>query len=420
MKPLARSLRLLAVAFTAAVLGSCAEKLDSSGVCSILCPPIGGEVQNVTLDAAVVFDTAVQSLSGLGAEEGLLLAARGDTLDARVIVRFDSLPTTYVLGADPARPITEVDSVSLRLLLDTLATKGNAAITIEAYDLSATPNDTSTAEVLAMFTPDRLIASHPFPRSQLRDTLVFPLPNAHLLAKIQGGQGMRLGLRSTSDASTQILILSHNSAQPPVLRFRVSADTAIRPIVVNPLSKTPAGDVVAASNLSDYTVFARRPPPGNATDLDIGGYPPRRGYLRFDIPSRILDSSTVIRATILLDQIANPLLDPTDSVLIVPQLVLAGASVADPTKAAQIITDFSTDTLRFRPGESGQKLVEIGRAFGVWRGVKPSDMPHAIVLKSTTEGRSPLEIRFSSLEAAPAQRPRLRISYTNDVPLGLP
>src|SRR5215210_2311636 len=86
---------------------SCSEDLDSSGVCGILCPPVGGEVQTVTLDA-VVFDTTVQSFSGLGTEPGLLLANRGDTLDTRVVIRFDSLPRTFVPSGDTARPITSV------------------------------------------------------------------------------------------------------------------------------------------------------------------------------------------------------------------------------------------------------------------------------------------------------------------------
>lgn len=419
MKPLFKSLRLLAVASSVALLGACTEKLDSSGVCSILCPPIGGEVQNLTIDA-VDFDTTVQSLSGFGAEEGLLLATRGDTLDSRVIMRFDSLPTTFVEGSDLAKPITLVDSVSLRLLLDTLVTKGTQPVTIEAYDIGTTVNDTSTAEALAMFTPARLITSQQFTRAQVKDTMFFVLPGAHILAKIQSGERFRLGLRAVSAASTQMLIASVNAGAPPLLRFRVSVDTLIAPMTLTPLSKSPTDDAVAARNLADYTIFARRPPAGSPTNLDVGGFPPRLSYLRFVIPARILDSSTVIRATILLDQIANPGLDPLDSLFIVPQIVLAGVSVTDPTKAAQITSNFSVDTLKVRPGDSGLRLVEVGGAFGIWRGVKATEMPHAIVLRSTREGKSPLEIRFSSVEAATAQRPRLRISYTNDVPLGLP
>jgi hypothetical protein len=48
-------------------------------------------------------------------------------------------------------------------------------------------------------------------------------------------------------------------------------------------------------------------------------------------------------------------------------------------------------------------------------------LPRAIILKTVTEGNSPLEIRFSSSEdVVAALRPRLRISYTTKVPLGLP
>ena len=419
MKAWLKSLRLLAAGSAAVLLGSCTEKLDSSGVCAVLCPPLGGAVQNVTIDA-VAFDTTVQARSGLGAEARLLLATRGDTLDARVVLRFDSLPATFREGTDTAKAITLVDSASLRLRVDTLSIKGSDPVTIEAYDVDTTANDTSTAAVLALFTPDRFIGSQTFTRAELKDTINYVLPNAHVLAKAQNGQRLRLGLRAVSTASSQILFFSGEGGAPPRLRFRVSADTAIQPFGIVPFSKTPTDDPVAASNLGDYTVFARRPPEGAPSDLDVGGIPPRLAYFRFDIPSSILDSSTIIRATLLLNQIPNPLLDPTDTVFVIPGLVLAGSAVSDPTKAAQIVTGLGIDTVKVRPGDSGLKLVELAAAFPVWRALTASETPRAIVLRSRNEGLSPLQIRFSSLEAAPALRPRLRISFTNDVPLGLP
>lgn len=419
MKAWLKSLRLLAAGSAAVLLGSCTEKLESSGVCAVLCPPLGGAVQNVTIDA-VAFDTTVQALSGLGAEARLLLATRGDTLDARVVLRFDSLPATFREGTDTAKAITLVDSASLRLRVDTLSIKGSDPVTIEAYDVDTTANDTSTAAVLALFTPDRFIGSQTFTRAELKDTINYVLPNAHVLAKAQNGQRLRLGLRAVSTASSQILFFSGEGGAPPRLRFRVSADTATQPLGIVPFSKTPTDDPVAASNLGDYTIFARRPPEGAPSDLDVGGIPPRRAYFRFDIPSSILDSSTIIRATLLLNQIPNPLLDPTDTVFVIPGLVLAGSAVSDPTKAAQIVTGLGIDTVKVRPGDSGLKLVELAAAFPVWRALKASETPRAIVLRSRNEGLSPLQIRFSSLEAAPALRPRLRISFTNDVPLGLP
>jgi len=183
-----KSSSLLLRSFATAVLfvsfASCSENLDSSGVCSVLCPPVGGNVQNITLDA-VVLDTTVQSLSGLGTENGLFLASRGDTLDTRVIIRYDSLPVTFSPKADTARPISSVDSAYLLLHIDTLSIKGPGPVTIEAYDVDTTASDTSTAAVLALFRPDRFISSQVFNRADLKDTVRYYISDSAVLAKIQ-------------------------------------------------------------------------------------------------------------------------------------------------------------------------------------------------------------------------------------------
>jgi hypothetical protein len=398
---------------------SCSENLDSSGVCKVLCPPIGGEVQTITLDGAVVLDTTVQSFSGLGTEPSLLLAGRGDTLDTRVIIRFDSLPETFIPAGDTAKPITSVDSAYIRLRVDTLSVKGTGPVTIEAYDVDTTANDTSSAAVLALFRPDRFISSQTFTREQLTDTLKYFIDNNALLSRIQNRTALRVGLRATG-ASSQMRIFSNEGINGPVLFFRATPDTLTKPLSVTPFSKTPTDDRILAAVLVDYTVVANAPPPAPPNVLAVGGFPARRIYVRFDVPSSILDSSTVVRATLLLNQIANPALDPTDTVRLIPQLVLAGKVVTDPTKAAQITIGISPDTLIVRPGDSGERNVELARAFSLWR-IQPADsLPRAIVLESLTEGASPLEIRFSSSEDIAALRPRLRISYTSRVPLGLP
>jgi hypothetical protein len=414
--------RLLATAALFVSISSCSENLDSSGVCNVLCPPIGGDVQTVTLDGAVVLDTTVQALSGLGTEPSLLLANRGDTLDTRVIIRFDSLPATFVPTGDTAKKITSVDSAYIQLRIDTLSIKGAEPVTIEAYDVDTTANDTSTAAILALFRPDRFISSQTFARGQLTDTLKYYISNDTLLAKIQNRQPLRIGLRATTQlGSSQMRILSSEALAGPILFFRATPDTATKPLVVTPFSKTPVGDPFLSAVLVDYTVIAKAPPPPPLTVLAVGGLPPRRVYVRFDIPSNIIDSSTVVRATLLLNQIPNTAIDPNDEVRVLPQLVLAGKVVTDPTKAAQIIFGVSSDTLKLKPGDSGEKNVELARAFVAWHLQSPDSLPRAIVLQSLSEGNSPLEIWFrSSEDGTAALRPRLRISYTSRVPLGLP
>jgi len=413
-------LRSFATAALFLAVSSCSENLDSSGVCAVLCPPVGGDVQNVTLDA-VVLDTTVQSLSGLGTEPVLLLASRGDTLETRVVIRFDSLPATFLPSGDTARPITSVDSAYLQLRIDTLNIKGGGPFTIEAYDVDTTANDTSTAAIIALFRPDRLISSQLLARAELRDTTKYFISDAAVLAKIQSGARLRIGLRVIGLASSsEIRIASTERGAPPLLIFRATPDTLTKPLTVVPLSKTPADDPIVARALSDYTVIVIAPPGAPPGVLAVGGLPPRRVYIRFNIPSSIIDSATVVRATLLLNQLSNPSIEPTDTVLIVPELVLAGVAVTDPTKAAQITAELAGDTVKVRPGNSGPTNVEVARAFSVWRPQKPDTLPRAIVLRAVTEGSSPLEIRFSSSEDISALRPRLRISYTSQVPLRIP
>jgi hypothetical protein len=412
--------RLLATAALFVSMSSCSENLDSSAVCDVLCPQIGGSVQNITLDAVLV-DTTVQALSGLGTEPALLLATRGDTLDTRVVIRFDSLPATFVPHGDTAQPIASVDSAYIRLMLDTTTIKGTDPVTIEAYDVDTTANDTSSAAVLALFRPDRFISSQTFLRAELTDTLKYFISNAAVLARIQSGAALRVGLRAVSVGSSQLRFISTEGSFGPEMFFRATPDTLTAPLTVLPFSRTPVGEAILAGNLSDYTVIAKGPPPAPPSVLAVGGLPARRVYIMFDIPSNIIDSSTIIRATLLLNQLSNTGIDPTDTVAFLPQVVLAGRAVTDPSKAAQIIGGISIDTLRLRPGDSGPANVELASAIAIWRSVKPDTLSRAIVLKSVSEGNSPLELRFSSSEdIVTALRPRLRISFTSKVPLRLP
>ena len=411
--------RLFATAALFASVLSCSENLDSSEVCPVLCPQIGGDVRNITIDAVVV-DTTVPALSGLGTEPALLLASRGDTLDTRVVLRFDSLPATFKPATDTARPISSVDSAYIQFKLDTLSIKGAGPVTIEAYDVDTTASDTSTTAVLALFRPDRFISSQTFTRAQLTDTLKYFISNATVLAKIQSRAALRVGFRATGPASSQLRFFSTEGGFSSVMSFRATPDTATKRLTVTLFSKTPVGQPIVAANLTDYTVIAKGPPPAPPSVLAVGGLPPHRVYILFNIPSNIIDSSTVVRATLLLNQLPNTAIDPTDTVFILPQVVLAGKAVTDPAKAAQIIGGITVDTLKLKPSGSGLTNVELARAFTLWHTQRPDTLPRAIVLKTVTEGNSPLEIRFSSSEDVVALRPRLRISYTSKVPLGLP
>jgi hypothetical protein len=415
-----------AVAAYALLLASCSEKLQTEAACPILCPDQTGTVQNVTLDAATL-DTTVSSISGIGTESGLLIASRGDSLDTRAIIRFDSIPARFQpTAADTTtKAVTEIDSAFLALQLDTASLKVTDPVTIEAYDVDTTYTDaanadTSTAIVLRLFRPDRFISKQSFTKAQLTDTLHYLIKDSVVLAKAKAGGRLRIGLRAVSTASTQIRVLSMESGFGARLSYRVSTDTTIHPFLVTPYSRTPTGATLLAANLSDYTLIAKSPAPAPPNTLNLGGLPPTRVYVRFNIPSVIVDSSTVVRAAMILTQFPNRAIDPKDSVSIEPSISLAAIAVTDPARASQILASINLSPVRIAVGDSGVRAIEIAPAFILWHLQKADDTPRAVVLRSLSEGLDPLALRFFSLEAPAALRPKLQISYIRKSSLGLP
>jgi hypothetical protein len=412
-------LKLAGFILLAALLTACTEKLDNSAGCPILCPAQSGEIETVTLDA-VSLDSTLSALTGLGTEGSMLVATRGDSLDARAILRFDSIPGRYRRpGSDTTSiPVTTVDSVILRVRVDTAEGKVPEEVVLELYDVNTDAADTLVAPVADLFVPSRLIASVTLARTAMKDTVNLALPPATILSRLD--QRLRIGIRARGPQSVQFRILSQEGAGAPTqLSYRVSPDTTIAKVVLNPSSLTPTDQPALAFSLADYTLLVRGTATGPSTGLNIGGLPARRVYMRFNIPA-FLDSVNFVRATLLLTQIPNPGIDPADTVSIIPHVGLATIAVTDIAKASQITAPIPSDTLKVQHGGSGVQELELATVMNLWRLQNSAETPRSLVLISTREGNSPLEARFFPAEAGPEQRPRLRISYSTRKATGLP
>jgi len=401
-----------------AVAAACTEVLDTSAGCPDLCSNQQGLIETITIDP-VVLDTTVSAATGLGTELSLLLATRGDTVDSRAVIRFDSIPERYVKSATDTQLVSVVDSARLRLRLDTVGAKLPAGpIVIEAYDVDTNAPDTSTSAVAALFTPDRLIASKTFVSADIKDSINIEIPGPAIVAK--RGQRLRIGLRALGQGSLQFRIFSVEAGAAAQLYFRADKDTTIRPIILAPLSKTPADQTTIRFSLSDYTVLVKGPPPGPPEALNVGGLPARRVYMRFDIPKFIADTAQIVRATLLLTQRPDRTAEEGDTVRILANVSLAAKAVTDLSRAAQITAGTILDTLKISPADTGLKTLDVAQVISIWRSQDPDVTPRALVLVSTTEGRAPVQALFFSIEAAPELRPRLRISYSTRKSRGLP
>jgi len=418
--------RLWAISLLACMVSTivaCSEELNGTAGCPSLCPEQDIESRDTVLDAFITVDSTVTGYPVLGTEAFLLVATRGDTLDARAVMRFDTLTQRFTRGgADSA--IYGLDSSMVIVRLDTSGTRATAPVTVEIYDVDTTVVDTATSVALSLFRPDRLIGGKTYAVDELKDTLRVPLQNDKVLGKLTGAapRRLRIGFRVTSAASAQIRLVAREGGVSSQIRYDPSPDTLVVPLVNGEASLTPTDNPTLRGDLTDYQLVAKAQGAGAGSFLGVGGLPAQRAYFRFNIPTRLVDSTTIVRATLILTQIPTNSVDASDSLTIYPQVVRAAVDLQDVVRSAGILSPplLEIDSLRIRPNDSGPRAIEMVGALRQWKAIGPSTLQRGIVLRSSTEGASAPSVLFYSTEADAAQRPRMRITYVNKVEFGIP
>jgi hypothetical protein len=403
----------------------CSEKVTGALGCPALCTDESAALRDTILTGAVVLDSTFTGFPRLGEVRDVALQSWSDTADIRLVARYDTLPIRYVPTAAQADSlIRRVDSASLIFLIDTVASKSAAAITIDAFDVDTAATDTIPTTLLPRFRASRLIGSKTILPADLKDTVRLSLDNAVLLAKIKDTLRLRVGLRVRGNSSQKVLV--RGSAFSPLVRFRVSADTAVKPDTVRIASATPTDEATIRRSLQLYPVIAagKLPPPPTGRNT-VGGIAGARTYLRFNIPPIVLDSVQVIRASLLLTQIkARSTGAVADSLAFYAQPVLASPSLTDVyLEASQFLgspSAYGIDSTRLAPRDSGLRSLEIVNLVRVWRAVGSANSLRAIVLRSPREGNTAAELSFVSMKGPVALRPRLRLTYVPRRGFGIP
>jgi len=426
-----RLLLTLALPFAAAV-GACTEDLDTGSTCPLLCP--GQEIVflDTVLEPGYTFDTTLLGFPLQGLDGSLLLADRGDTIDVRSVVRFDTLVRLYQpTGVDSLEPITHIDSAFLSLRVRVGGIPIPERIVIEAYDVfDSTVTDSATTDLLPLFVVERLLGSVSFDSASFTDSTRVKIPiDSAMLRTILANPDRRLhiGLQVHGrGSSTEMLVTPYlPGGDGPALEYLISPDTAIaRVTALHPSSNTPSKPGIVAGDLVDFQIVANAPNLLAPETFLVGGLPGARTYLRFDLPRWLTDSVGVIRARLELTQ--DPLYGAsgTDTLYLVTHLVVAGHEMTDLRRAATLLTSggLYAPTLKMLPSDSGVRSIEMNTLVRLWAtadGVKP--LPSAIVLRTDSEGQSPMAARFFSRMATdPSLRPRLRVSYTPGSVFGRP
>ena len=407
-------------------MSACSEQVTGSLGCPTLCVDESAALRDTILTSAVVLDTTFIGFPRPGETRDFTLLAQGDTADVRVGLHYDTLKTRYqVTGASSDSLIRKVDSATLIFLVDTTVVKPIAPFTIDAFDIDTSATDTLTATIAPLFRANRLLGSRTYAAADIKtDTVRLSLDNAALFAKIKDTLRLRIGLKVRGTGSTARLRILGTSF-PPRIRYRASPDTAVKPDTLFPTSITPPVDLYqqAVNRFFPVVVKGRLPAPPNGRFV-VGGLAGARSYLRFSIPPAVLDSVTVIRASLLLTQLrGRSTAATTDSISVYTQPVLAAPSVTDLFTASTFIgapNVYGIDSLRLAARDSGSRSIELVNILRAWRLVGIDNTSRSLVLRSPQEGSLPGELDFVSSRGPAALRPRLRITYVPRRGFGIP
>ena len=442
-----------AILAAALLATACTEKLDSGRACPGLCPIEQVGIADTTIQGVVV-DSTIFAGPQVGSEGVLLLAKRTDgQIDLRSVIRFDSLPDTFIRSGattgTAADTIKSLASVELIVVGDSVAPEllPDSDFTIGVYDVDTTGvPDTAVAPVAALFTPSRLLARQTFKADVAGDTMRFALPADRLLPLFQAGGRLRLGLQLESAGNTTIRLSSNTGGSAPTLHLRPSAtaDTAQADTASKrywyPRSKSPEDDIAVQRMLDDYTLVVKGTPPPPPGVFAVGGIPGRRTYLAFDVPKRLLDSTQIVRATLRLTQLAVPVTDPRDTATLEVLLGTSRAVVTDIAKRVLFHEPLGYHNpltlgdsgyyygaiagltqLRLKSDTTATRIIEIAPILRRWSGVNAAEVPHTVILQVPTEGVELAELWFASLEASnPALRPSLQITFVPRNAPGIP
>ena len=406
-------------------ISACSEKFTSSLACPQLCGDQSATLFDTTLTGTIALDTALTGFPLLGGSREFTMIAQGDTVDVRVVVRFDTIPNTFRHpNATVDSAVTRVDSATLVFTVDTTIGRPTVPITVDAYDVDTTAADTLRSALLPLFRPDRLLGSATYQPSDIRDTLKLPISNAAVLAKATTASHLRIGLRLRPTTAPAKLRVSGSDFAPRIT-FRVSPDTLVAPDTVRFASFTPVNDPNLAVVYALYPIYAAgpQPIPGPGV-LAVGGIGGARVVMRFALPELLVDSVNVVRASLVLQQLPSRVAaSSSDTIALSVNPIIAGLQLSDPFLLSQFSASglaFGLDTVRFVPKDAGQRSIELVNLFRVWRTAGTANGIRAIVLRAVQEGSTAAEIDFVSDEGPPAQRPRIQLTYVPRRGFGLP
>ena len=398
------SLRLVAVSI---LLVSCQESISAPGMCPEFCPSGGITVVDSLFTDVIGGDSAFRGyVLPLEAVE-LQLVGPGGVPESRGVIRFLRFSDSIVLNPTDTTVTVPVQQVD-RFQLDVELTRRKSdvdSIELVVHRLPASVDSLSSYQDLdPHFADSTVIATLAIPDTLVFGSLSITIPAAAFPTFAEDSLVAVVGLRVRASAPAWVSVAAREKGQSANLTRFVIVDSAGVQV-----SRSDARIPLFDTFVPDRVI------PDDPPKLAVGGSPSVRSLLRVRLPVGVVDSSDVVRATLVLV--------PTDPALGAPGdtfRVQARALSADLGPKSPIIVPEQVDTLQPQSalvavGSTGTVRIDITRIIRSWRA--DTLRPRSIMLHVTPEGASFGELRFGSSSTIGAE-PALQVTYVPTVRLG--
>jgi hypothetical protein len=298
--------------------------------------------------------------------------------------------------------VLETDSFRFQFIMSRryLDTAGTEVPELPVYRLPVAIDSTTTQADLEPYLQDSMeLAAIPLPDSPTRgDTLTAILPGDAFPT-------------FEADSNVVALGLGYRFSRPGYADIVTSDSTRLATILIR-FAKVDSieGNIVERSDtvMVDFDSYVHPPPPAiDPNLLSFGGAPAARTLIRVNLPSSIVDSSSVVRATLILVP-TEPVLGIAGDSLIVVAEALAYDLGAKSSIVVSPLDSAGQGALRIPVGWTDTVRVEVTNVVRAWK--SSSTLPHTISLRVLPEAGSIAEARFNS-SRSPVGQPVIRISY---------
>jgi hypothetical protein len=396
----------MAAAALAAVVLGCEESLVTPGSCPALCPAADVELVDTVFTGLDTSDVAVRGF-WTPFDASILVVSDLDSLKSVALIRYQRRPDTWLEPGDTIEiPIGAVDSVVVEIRLgkrDTLATNLRLLLYRLPVDFDSSAGYDALAALLADST---LVDSIAVPDSVTSGLLTRSLSVGSVTPAPEDSGVVALGIALRADLKTMVTLASADVlGGASRMRWFVHGPTAADTLK-HTFNEPPTLDFFATSPV----------PVAPAGALAVGNLPSARSLVRLDLPQYLLDSTTIVRATLVLSP-----LRPATGAFQDPFIVEARPVIRDFGAKSTSLSDTSVTGRTFvTPGNTDPIEIDIGGTLRFWASESGDSLPRTLLFLTQPEAANLGEVVVAGRSYGAALGPRLHVTYVRPYRFGVP